>query len=635
MNDFLSSSLNYGDTVDSNYKGIDGIFVLGDITQGGGETQFQKFFEVIDSYERDGTIIKTVLGNHDFYNGLTGDDKYSEEATATSIANYLKYSGYEGINDHIVINGCHYIFISNDMYSSADDEYFTDATLAWIKEQLVIAADADPTGKKPIFVFQHEPPDNDTVSGFGGGDADLTKIFKKYPQIINFSGHTHKPITDAQSIWQDGFTALNTGSLSYLGITLFGNVDGYGSVNATDPYGSWTTRTIEESERNGRMFYIIEVAKDNRVRVLNYNMLTDSINGEAKIIEVGDTSKFTYTNDRKEVSVAPKFDDGAMITLVSNSYAYTVLSFPQANGIDGAQNYRIEVSANGEVVKNVYRIAGLHYGDAKSLSLLAPIPKLQASTEYTVKIYPVNVWSKVGEPLEITFTTSSAEVVPDVLSIQFNTDGTAINKETGEALGMEGTVTTAYDEILGTNVAKFDGSSGYSFEKIEDWYHALAYGFTMEAYVKITCTTSDTVCIAANQEASCGFGITLTKDAKTLRYIHYREKGGDSYQNVQAEYKSDTSMVGEWMHLVVVFDGSYSRMYINGVQVAYKSAQSGVLRLPVETGRTFWIGGDSSATGGFSAGAKVDMTAFNIYARGLTAAQVAERYATFNTKTTE
>ena len=39
---------------------------------------------------------------------------------------------------------------------------------------------------------------------------------KPYSNIINFSGHSHFPIIDERSIWQKEFTAIQTGSTSYV-----------------------------------------------------------------------------------------------------------------------------------------------------------------------------------------------------------------------------------------------------------------------------------------------------------------------------------------------------------------------------------------------------------------------------------
>ena len=44
---------------------------------------------------------------------------------------------------------------------------------------------------------------------------EFAEILKNYPQVVDFSGHSHVPINDPRSIHQKHFTALGTGSLSY------------------------------------------------------------------------------------------------------------------------------------------------------------------------------------------------------------------------------------------------------------------------------------------------------------------------------------------------------------------------------------------------------------------------------------
>jgi hypothetical protein len=40
----------------------------------------------------------------------------------------------------------------------------------------------------------------DTVGASSGGDGYLKALLDKYPNVVDFSGHTHKPISDPRSI---------------------------------------------------------------------------------------------------------------------------------------------------------------------------------------------------------------------------------------------------------------------------------------------------------------------------------------------------------------------------------------------------------------------------------------------------
>lgn len=66
---------------------------------------------------------------------------------------------------------------------------------------------------------------------------NLCHVLNRFPQAVFFSGHTHFPVADERSIWQGGYTSINTGSSSYL-LSAAGGADaGRGAVCAS-VYGS-------------------------------------------------------------------------------------------------------------------------------------------------------------------------------------------------------------------------------------------------------------------------------------------------------------------------------------------------------------------------------------------------------------
>ena len=104
------------------------------------------------------------------------------------------------------------------MSSSHGCEYDPDKIESAANE-LKIAREKDP--KKPIFFFQH-PHLTDTVSGsIYWADESFIPTLMNYPQVIDFSGHSHVPINDPRSIHQRHFTCLGTGSLSYFELDEF------------------------------------------------------------------------------------------------------------------------------------------------------------------------------------------------------------------------------------------------------------------------------------------------------------------------------------------------------------------------------------------------------------------------------
>ena len=72
-------------------------------------------------------------------------------------------------------------------------------------------------GESPVVFLQH-PHHQGTV--FGGKlpswavkDDRATCWLRMFPDAISFSGHSHMPLENEQSVWQGEFTSLNAGSL--------------------------------------------------------------------------------------------------------------------------------------------------------------------------------------------------------------------------------------------------------------------------------------------------------------------------------------------------------------------------------------------------------------------------------------
>ena len=68
----------------------------------------------------------------------------------------------------------------------------------------------------PIIVMGHHGIPNTAyvTSEWNGTYGEILNLFKKYPQVIHISGHSHATLEDARSIWQDdGYTAIQDGTI--------------------------------------------------------------------------------------------------------------------------------------------------------------------------------------------------------------------------------------------------------------------------------------------------------------------------------------------------------------------------------------------------------------------------------------
>lgn len=208
--DRLIKALNHYKIIAPNYNAI--LFV-GDITNHGYSSEYDDFMNIINNNVQRNAEKVIAMGNHEYnevwYKGIVQSDIYInrfKEKTQMPNVYYDKW-----------IAGYHFITIGADdlNYNSATDGRISDKEYSWLEITLALNANAN----KPIFVSLHQPIP-DTVYGshcWGGNftDGKLFNILKKYPQVILFTGHSHTLLDYPRTVYQDGFTMVNTGSVSY------------------------------------------------------------------------------------------------------------------------------------------------------------------------------------------------------------------------------------------------------------------------------------------------------------------------------------------------------------------------------------------------------------------------------------
>lgn len=627
LDGFLNSAYAYASGEE--YSALDGIFIVGDLTQDGKTGEYDILMSSLSMYTTDSTYVRMVMGNHELHGFGRGDERFTPENIAKSTERFKTKLGYESENSHKVINGYHFITLANDSYETHN--FYSDESLAWLKGEIEAAMADDPAGNKPIFVMNHEPPYGD-VRGFTGGDTKLGELLRNYPRVVDFSGHTHRSIIDPQSIWQDGFTAIGTGSLSYLGLNMAGHptLDNNGTA-AIDDMGGYIGGA-SNGERNGAMYYIVEVDASNNIRLKIYDLLTGGFYGEPITFRVGDEPVFTP--DRAERSVAPAFGEGAAIEVLSADYNYPLVKFSTPTSGDLTQYYRIELWGDGDAEPAAvsYRLADIHKAADPPATLTVPLRGYTKAGAYTVKIYAINCWAKESAPLVGSITIGEPTLEGDILKTVFDTNGTASSG--GESLISLGLGGVTFDEELGRNVASFGGTNGYKFTGIANYYDRIGYAVSLEAYFKVGEGVEENVAIASNTNSS-GFGLVRLSDG-TLRF-NYSVNNGGGRSYLSANTAPGTASEGEWVHAVAVVGGGQIKIYVNGEQAElynadgvsignYLDCSGRLFEAPTGLASALVVGGDISSSGGMETGFIGDIAALNVFSRALTDAEVAELY---------
>ena len=369
--DMISDSYRLAQSDDTSYKNLDAIVFAGDITDNGEKEAFVEFKKICDDNIKDETELMIVLGNHDYYTDIV-------------MAEY-NYEKIFGVSDdfHKTLKGFHFIGVS----PSIGGGWYDPLKPMWLSDELEIAEKDNPD--YPIFVIQHMNVKNTIYGSTNWGVADMTATQSQYPQIINFSGHSHYPINDPRSVWQGSFTAVGTGTLSFFELEVDG-VDGY---------------MVENNEYAAQM-WVVEADINGRVRMRAYDILENTYIGNTYFIEdPTDKSTFAYNHENMaEKSSAPSFTKSAKLDIVQNGDKTTSVTFPQATNKndDIVFVYRITVKdSQGNTVNSINHLSGYYFVNQPTKHSVN-LGKFENGT-YTVSVTAENAFSKTSSTLTKEF----------------------------------------------------------------------------------------------------------------------------------------------------------------------------------------------------------------------------------------
>lgn len=342
------------------YSKLDAVYVVGDFTKKGNYEQMAAFKETLDENIKSETQVAVSLASHEFMHD-------GEEA---ALKRFSEIFGMEP-DTHKVINGYHFISVT-----STKGCHFDEAKQAWVASELKKASEDSP--RRPIFFFQH-PHITDTVYGsLNWGEDELTAILMNYPQIIDFSGHSHAPINDPRSIHQRHFTCLGTGTMSYFELDEFDKI-----------YG-----TVPPKSNIAAQMLIVEADEKMRVRVYPYDLISDNFFPMTwKIDSAWDPDSFVYTDARFKTDVAPYFESDAKAEIVKKSDSGFTVVFDQAKTNDYYVNdYNVYIKKDdGTIVRNSTVWSEYYFYDMPE-KLSVDFDGLDKGETYYAQIYAGSFW---------------------------------------------------------------------------------------------------------------------------------------------------------------------------------------------------------------------------------------------------
>ncbi len=372
LKDVIDYSLNLAAENES-YNKIDSFFIAGDITNRGTKAEFDAFKELYDyAGQKGASLLCTVAKGHD---SITMGKKSLE---------YFKSLTGQETDFHRIIGGYHFIGLST---CPINNKYYSLRQKVWLKRELKAAAKTSPD--KPVFVLHHEHVKN-TVFGSsdfdGWGNRFFNGIFEKYPNVVDFSGHSHYPVNDCRSIWQKEFTAIGTGSLKYVELT----VDDDRKVHPA----------FYDDCAN---FLIVEADKNSNLRIFGIDCMAEEVLCEYYLENPADKANREYTEEKQHSrSEAPSFPQGAEPE-IDKQDCICVAVYPEAKCKDKSPVfiYRVYVeNEKGEVVRSEKTVPTYYlYGEDEEIrTCLGMLPE----GKYKIKVIAENVYGKQSECIEKT-----------------------------------------------------------------------------------------------------------------------------------------------------------------------------------------------------------------------------------------
>ncbi len=353
------------------YQKIDAVYFVGDFVNSGSEGEMRVFKKYMDSCVRPETQKVLMLASHEFFS----PDK--EAGALSRLRNMFRQEP----DQHRVIGGYHFISVSTEKGCRIGEE-----KKEWIARELQAAAKEDPF--KPIFFFQHPHITNTVYGSICWGEDDIIPILMNYPQIIDFSGHSHAPINDPRSIHQRYFTCVGTGSLSYFELDEFDFLHG----------------TIPDDKAYCAQFHIVEVLEDHTVVIKPFDILSGRFFNDGYVVEkCWEPQSFIYTDARYVTAKRPVFAADTPVSVRKEGEGLHI-EFGQAlSDEERPDSYTVVIKSrsDGHTVKQFCVPSSYYlYEMPEKISVKLPFDETGRFTAY---IKANSFWRTSSDPISLDF----------------------------------------------------------------------------------------------------------------------------------------------------------------------------------------------------------------------------------------
>ena len=276
--------------------------------------------------------------------------------------------------------------------------------LSWADYEAAVSNACEAAAGRPVFVLEHEPPQDTVYNSHNWGYARSKEILAHYPQVVELSGHVHGSLYSDLFIWQGDFTVLNACCLdTWQGVLK--DVAAPGGQNKPS-YGA----------------LIVEV-EDSQVVVSRYDVTTgEEIYPERRWVIPLPFDAATAPYNRAALTaaeVAPAFgeNDTLMVTPGTTCRTFT-LAFPEVPV--NANTYWVTVESRDGAAWTVMQEEEFFSefwkqpsGRTGRASVTLTSDDFEPLTDYRFSVQPVGQYGTRGAAITATATASKAGEKPD------------------------------------------------------------------------------------------------------------------------------------------------------------------------------------------------------------------------------
>ncbi|WP_165054283.1 MULTISPECIES: metallophosphoesterase [unclassified Adlercreutzia] len=604
---------------------FNGHFFVGDSADRGKAGEYDELAKLLNAHAK--SPVGIVMGNHEYYEH-EGDKEKAQAEFKEFLSSKLKVTGSfqipgganEGqIDCDFVVGGTeapgsgYHVIALSPSPGGADNSWYGDRQ-NWVRERVAAAVAED--ANKPVFLMTHHPFGNtvwystggswngqfgtDSSDGSGDDNAFYQELAGKYHQIIHFSGHTHIPMADPRSIYQDdGFTLIQTATFSNNFWMSGDGLDEMGDGGGHPAAG-----------QDASQCELVEI--DTTTHAVTIHRL-DFRNGAALgqpwvIVPSKGRDGFQYTHaGMKQAAKPPLVKEGASVSVPEETISDKGASFAltadkvsaDASGVsdDVIISYRVTVasaSAPDAPVFDARFMSDYYKADVNQPAVFErPLfgAELEENTAYVLRAYAVSAFGKESLVGETEFTTAekvvSALAAP-LLHLDFATGAHDDRAAKPHAAVPFGKLTYETDSAFGVPVALFDGESAVGYEFADKDYAAIAQTETIEVLFQFTANPTNGYFDLFSSASDVGQDLSYY--APKLQ--HYTNVGnGNNYVCTEGEVPLNT-----WTHVMATYDGETMKYYLNGQLVSQKR-NVGSIPAPKADIKRWFVGADVNATG--------------------------------------